>query len=220
MSRLYYAAVFLFSSFFLICAHAQQGPSGGLGIRFMSPGGGGSSSVSGSPLFTAHKSSSSSPEFFVRIRPSNYSPSVPENLAIEGSVSMSESVHEIKFNGASLGKKTCSQAMGLSAQWHFGEKKSKVRPYLGLGFETKDCGGDYAIGGARFAQSESSSNAVILRAGATFDLSEVFKGLSASIDLKTGGSNHESSGTPVAGTTVTNKTGGGGSIGVGIMIDF
>lgn len=191
-----------------------------VGVRFMSSGGSGSSSVSGSALFTGHTSSSASPEFFIRVRPSSFSSFVPENLAIEGNISMSESVHEIKFVGASLGKKTCSQAMGLSAQWWFGESKSKVRPYVGIGFEQRDCGGDYAIGGARFAQNESSSNSTVFRAGIKFDLSDwLTRGLSASIDVKTSGK-HESSGTPVAGTTITNKTGGSTSAGFGLQYSF
>lgn len=219
MRELRSALLFVFLSLFLISAHAQIKPSGGVGIRFMTTGGGGSSSVSGSNLFTGHTSSSSAPEFFIRVHPTNLSPSIPENFAIEGTMSLAESEHEIKFNGASLGKKTCSQAMGVSAQWHFGESSSKVRPYVGLGFETKDCGGDYAIGGARFAQSESSSNSAIFRAGINFDLTHIFKGLSASIDMKTS-SKHESIGNPVAGVSVKNDTGGGISAGVGVNLRF
>ncbi len=211
--------IFVLISICSAYAQTENNLRGDFGIRFASSSNNGNS-TSTNAAFVGSNSASSGVEVFGRIRPNSFSSNIPDNIAVEAYLSTNSNTHEIKFAGASLGKKTCDQALGIAGQWWFGDKKNTVRPYIGIGYESRDCSGNYALGGAKFSQTDMSSSCASLRVGASVDLSDyVAKGLAITGEVKSS-CKAETSGTPVAGATVTSKSGGGNQASFGLQYSW
>lgn len=200
--------VFVVLMFFVLSGIASAAE---IGMR-LNFGSSSSTSVSGSPLFSGSADRETSPEVFVRASIIDLLPEIkiPRHVFVEANLGLGDSVsHEILFAGASLGRVTCGQALGVGVGAQFPIQETKWRAEAAFGFEHKSCSGEYMVGGTPVAnQKRPDRFGTVVRVGAMYQFSPkayAGGGLKCVSDTTSGAS--------IMGNTVEMRTGGCGLYG-------
>lgn len=217
MNNLFKKAVFCFFLFSFSLASADEMKKNDVSIGAVF-GANGSTTVSGSALFSGKAKTYGGPEITVSTKPFDQAP----NLIVSGRLSGEEVSHEASFVGASIGGQKCDTFASMMVGWDFTPNQPiDLRASIG-GKHVLNCGGRYAMGGVAFKQTDMNENVGVAEISATGKLgfvSEKLKDVSLGAYARYSGEMKSSVNLP-GNTVVENKTGGDIEGGIILRIPF